>query len=78
MTRTTVDLDPVVLDQIKHVALRDRKSMGRVISDLVVQALEAEPVPDPRANFKWRSQPMHQLIDLEDKDAVAAALGPYR
>ena len=74
MTRTTVDLDPVVLDQVKELAARERSSIGRVLSDLASRALGDKPGNGARASFFWYSQPMHALIDLEDKDAVAAAL----
>lgn len=41
---------------------------------MFVRALGLTSVGDPRAEFTWYSQPMHALIDLEDKGAVEAAL----
>jgi hypothetical protein len=44
--RTTVDLDEDVLNVVKHLARERQQSLGRVLSDLVRQALQpAAPAP---------------------------------
>jgi len=73
MPRTTLDLDPSVLGELRLLREREGKSMGRVASELLARALgEDEP---PAATFAWAS---HDLgiprVDLEDKEAVRAAL----
>lgn len=76
MPRITLDLDPAVLRELRLRGERDHKSLGRVASELLARALVADDPPTPP--FKWVS---HDLgvprVDLEDKEAVRAALdGP--
>ena len=74
MTRTTVDIDPSVLADAKALARKRGRTLGETLSVLVAEALvdadkEASPTP-----FEWIVKPMGIKIDLEDKDAVEAAL----
>jgi hypothetical protein len=73
MTRTTLDLDPSVLRELRRLGERDGKSMGRVASELLARSL-GEP-DAPRPSFGWVS---HDLgvphVDLEDKEAVHRVL----
>ncbi len=73
MPRTTLDLDPSVLRELRRLGERDGKSMGRVASELLARALVDDEAPTP--SFEWVS---HDLgvprIDLEDKEAVRAVL----
>jgi hypothetical protein len=69
MTRTTVDLDPTVLRQLKERGRREGKSLGTVASELLASALGSEPTGDPKP-LTWRSQSMGALIDIDDKEAV--------
>ncbi len=75
MTRTTIDLDPTVLRELKLRARREDKSLGRVASEVLSAALEqAEPAPEP-APLAWSVQPMGARVDLDDPEAVRRALG---
>ena len=47
--------------------------MGAVVSELLSDAL-ARRRPDVRAPFHWTSRAMRARVDLEDKEAVYAAL----
>jgi hypothetical protein len=72
--RTTVDLDAPILRELKRLQRVEKKSLGRLVSDLLAQALAARktgPTPTP---FAWTSQPMGARVDLRDKDAVHAVL----
>ena len=75
MPRTTVNLDAPVLRDLKRLQKRERKPLGRLISELLVQALRshrsAEPADLP---FVWKARPMRARVDLTDKEAVQAAL----
>lgn len=73
MTRTTADIDPGVLRELKLKAQREGKSLGTVISEIAASALKSEPTPrdDPPT---WISRPMHARVDLADKEALHAAL----
>ena len=73
MTRTTLDIDPVVLRRLKERQRREGKSLGRLVSELLAASLaEQAPTTPP---FSWTTRPMHARVDLEDHDAVRRALG---
>jgi plasmid stability protein len=73
MPRTTLDLDPSVLRELRRRGRLEGKSMGRVASEVLARAL-AESEPERQA-LAWIS---HDLglprVDLEDKEAVRATL----
>ena len=75
MARTTVDIEASVLRELKRLQKRKGKSLGQLISELVAAALAGEEeVPEKGLPFQWTSRPMRARIDLEDKEAVRAAL----
>jgi len=74
MARTTIDLDPTVLRELKRRARREGKSLGRFASEVLSAALErAEPESAP-APLAWSTRPMGARVDLEDPEAVRRAL----
>jgi hypothetical protein len=73
--RTTVDLDESVLREVKRIQKREGKSLGRVVSELVAQALSARKAANGgRSAFHWTSRPMGARVDVADKEAVHALL----
>ena len=74
MPRTTIDLDPAVLRELRLRSAREGKSVGQVASELL--ALVLANVPDaPAPEFAWTSAPLGPaLVDLEDKEAVRPVL----
>jgi hypothetical protein len=68
--RTTLDLDPTVLDELRTRSKRERKSMGQVASELLAPALgKKERAAPPHIDWQtWSAGPPR--VDLEDKDAV--------
>ena len=73
--RTTVDIDAPVLRDLKRLQKQTRQSLGRLISDLLVDALASRKSHRAaRPEFRWVSKQMHARIDLEDKEAVWRAL----
>ena len=72
--RTTLDIDDPILRELKRLRQREGKSMGRLVSDLLAQALATrlgrEPVPMP---FRWTNQDMRPRIKLRDKDTLLDA-----
>lgn len=75
MPRTTVDIDAGVLRELKRLQKREGKSLGQLISELVAGAMaDDEEVPKESPPFHWRSRAMQARVDLEDKEAVRAAL----
>ncbi|MEO5985669.1 MAG: antitoxin [Candidatus Limnocylindria bacterium] len=73
--RTTIDIDPSVLHELKVLARRHRRSIGQVASELLAGALGATSAPAPR-RIDWISRPMEALVDLEDKEALRRAIEP--
>ena len=74
MARTTIDLDPGVLRELRRRSAREGKSMGQVASELLARAV-ATPGDAPTPAFTWTSAPLGPaLVDLEDKEAVRRVL----
>jgi hypothetical protein len=74
MPRTTLNLDPSVIRELRRRSRRERKSLGELASQLLARELreEAEPAPRP---FAWVSGDLGKpAVDLEDTEALAALL----
>jgi hypothetical protein len=73
MPRTTIDLDPTVLKDLRHRSHREGKSMGQVASEILARALAGSPpASEP---FGWTTGRLGiPRVDLEDREAVRAAL----
>ncbi len=75
MPRTTLNLDPSVLREVKRRARDEGKSLGDVISEIVGPALAQRSRTGSHPQLRWRVAPMGPpRIDLEDKEAVRQAL----
>jgi hypothetical protein len=75
MSRTTIDIDPTVMRQLKARQRREGKTMGRLVSELLSSALAVgEDESPPPAPLAWSSRPMRALVDLDDPEAVRRAL----
>jgi len=75
MPRTTVDIDAPILRELKRLQAREGQSLGRVISELVAEALATRKVPSPVApGLEWIARPMAPRLDLADKDAILDAM----
>lgn len=76
MPRTTLDLDSSVLSELRRRGARERKSMGQVASEVLARALaEIDPAQTPEP-FDWISRDLGRpVVDIEDAEAVRAALG---
>lgn len=74
MARTTLDLDPAVLRELRRRGAREGKSMGQVASELLARAVAApDDLPAPR--FEWSAADLGlPFVDLEDPEAVRRAL----
>lgn len=73
MPRTTIDLDPVVLHELKRLQEREGKSLGRLVSDLLAGVV-GKQAPQPSVDFRWHARPMGARIDLDDGEALRRAL----
>ena len=73
--RTTIDIDDLILKEIKELQRREGKSLGRLVSDLLAQSLaDARKVPESAPQFRWITKPMGARVDLGDKDALFDAM----
>lgn len=76
MPRTTVDLDPSVLRDLKRRAKREGKSLGTLISQILAPVLTEGSRARSPSTLRWHAAPMGPPnVDLEDKEAVRRALG---
>ena len=73
--RTTVDIDDPILKDLKKIQETEGKSLGRLISDLLAQALGERKSPKASAKpARWISKAMGARIDLADREALYAAM----
>ncbi|MES2209358.1 MAG: antitoxin [Chloroflexota bacterium] len=73
--RTTIDLDPTLLRELKQRARLEGKSLGRLASEVLSAALERASPTEPPPPLAWSSRPMGALIDIDDPEAVRRATG---
>lgn len=76
--RTTIDIDDPILRKLKAIQARDGRSLGRLVSDLLAQALASYVKEVAPQRFAWATTPGSLRVDLADKDAVYAALDETR
>ena len=74
MPRTTLDIDKPVLDEVKRIQRREKRSLGQVVSRLLAEALSSRRPEKSPSNLDWTAKPMGARIDLLDKDALYAIL----
>ncbi|MGH7320606.1 MAG: antitoxin [Candidatus Rokuibacteriota bacterium] len=75
MARTTVDIDTPILRDLKRLQKQEGKSLGRLISDLLAEALaRRRSAKRQPSSFGWVSRPMHARIDVSDRETLYAAL----
>ena len=75
MSRTTLDLDPSVLRELRLRSERESKSMGRVASELLALGLAPQPSAATAPPPRWTSADLGAArVDLEDKEALRALL----
>jgi hypothetical protein len=76
MPRTTVNIDLPVLRELRRLKEQERKPLGRLISDLLAEALGRRRSERPHAapRLRWTSHSMGALVDLDDKERLWKAL----
>jgi hypothetical protein len=73
--RTTVDIDDPILRDLKKIQEKEGKSLGRLISDLLAQAIGERRSPKTSAKpAQWISKAMGARVDLADPEALYAAI----
>jgi hypothetical protein len=74
MARTTLDIDAPILKELKAIQRREGRALGRIVSQLLAEAISRRRVAVTPPRFEWTSAPMRARVDLADKDALHAAL----
>ncbi|HXH94871.1 MAG TPA: antitoxin [Thermoanaerobaculia bacterium] len=78
MPRTTINLDGPVLADLKRLQRKEGKALGDLASELLASALADRKVATaPAVRLQWTSRPMGALLDLDDKEALFAALDKH-
>lgn len=73
--RTTLDIDEPILRDLKTRAKAEKKSLGRMASDLLARALKLEESPEKIARIDaWIASPMEARVDFSDSEALYAAM----
>ena len=73
--RTTVDIDDPILRDLKKIQQKEGKSLGRLISDLLAQAIGERRSPKTSAKpAQWISKAMGARVDTADREALYAAM----
>ena len=72
--RTTLDLDPPVLEELRKLQKRQGGTLGSLASRLLVEALARSARRTSKPIFKWTVRRMRATVDLADKEAVHALL----
>lgn len=73
--RTTLDLDPSVVRELKERGERESKSMGAIASELLAQAFATSKSSGAPAPLVWISRDLGRpRVDLEDKEALQRTL----
>jgi len=70
-----VDIDPPILRELKRLQQREGKSLGRLVSELLSDALGRRRLPAEKLSpLQWNATPGRALVDLADKEALYEAL----
>ena len=80
MSRTTLNIDTPLLEELRKLQENEGKSLGDVVSELIAEAL-AQRVSRRRSQsreFVWTTRTMGARVDISDKDALYAALDSDR
>ena len=71
--RTTVDIADPVLEDVRHLQKRERRTLGEVVSELLAEGLAArrrKNRDEERPQFTWTARDLGARVDLRDKEAI--------
>jgi len=74
MPRTTVDIDGPLLKEIKTLQKRENRSLGKIISQLLAEALFQRRKAPRVSKLHWVARSMKARIDFSDKEALYTLL----
>ncbi|MDQ3570471.1 MAG: antitoxin [Actinomycetota bacterium] len=70
MPRTTLDIDAVVLRELKRRQQSESKTLGQLASELLAVALGHDAADEKLPPLRWTSEPLGLKVALEDKEAL--------
>jgi len=76
--RTTIDIDDPVLAELKRLQKHDGRTLGRLMSDLLLQALALQTSVAPPPAPTWAAQAMGAKLNLSDREALLDAMDDSR
>lgn len=72
--RTTIDIDDLVLKELKRLQQQEGTTLGKLVSELLTESLEQRGTGKPkRQPLRWNSKAMGARVDLTDKDDLRNA-----
>lgn len=76
MRRTTVAIDPLLLEELREISDRENKPLRKVIGEVLAAGLRERKSRTQKnvLKLKWQSQPMGAKIDYLDKEEVYGVL----
>jgi hypothetical protein len=74
MSRTTLDIDAPLLKELKKLQQKDGRSLGKIVSQLLAEALARRKTAPELPRLQWVARPMHALVVTSDKEAVYGVL----
>ena len=72
--RTTLDIEGLVLKQLREIQKREGGTLGAIASRLLAEALGRRSRRVAAPVFRWTARKMEARVDLADKEAVYAIL----
>jgi hypothetical protein len=70
MARTTINIENPILMEVKKLQKQDGRSIGKIVSQLLAEALAQRKGKTNAPRFKWHSRQMGTLVDFSDKEAL--------
>jgi hypothetical protein len=75
VSRITLSIDGSVLDDLKRLQKKEGRPLEELASELLAFAItEREKAKLSSARLEWIARPMGVKLDLDDKEALFAAL----
>ena len=70
MARTTVNIDDPLLKELKSLQRKEKQSLGKLMSQLLAEAISRRKKTPPASRLHWVARPMEARIDITDKETL--------